>query len=142
MLQHLVLHLLPPCIMFLSDQVAVAQPQLGAARETIKALVAWSTGLPEDQKPRAYGVLLPTLGLLLDPEGEDSHTSGLHQVSVMALLGLAQGAPKAFRDATLAMPEDERGRLERAIRSAVGGQAKVAPATGVEKKGIELRSFG
>lgn len=115
-----------------------------STRELIKGLVIWCSGLTDNIKPRAYAVLLPTLCLLLDPPG-----SLLHGIATSTMLNLAQGSPLAFRDATMSMPEAERGRLEKAVREAVGGQGqgKVGSGAGqgmqsAERVGIELRSFG
>ena len=98
--------------------------------------------MPEDLKPRAFGVLLPTLTLLLDPSS-DGTTSALHTVATTALLGLAQTGPQAFKDATQAMDEGDRGILEKAVRDAVGQRASQSgPGSAGEKRVIELKSFG
>ncbi|ODN88477.1 clathrin-coated vesicle protein [Cryptococcus wingfieldii CBS 7118] len=154
-LQHTTLNLLPFMIGYISETVvahatkAESAPPLGGVREVVKALVAWGTGLPEEgrQRARGYGVLLPTLCIMLDPPGSAS-TSGpsqLHGVATGVLLGLAQSSPVAFKEATMAMKEGDRGELEKAVREAIGG-GKQGQGQGVgkekEKKGIELRSFG
>jgi hypothetical protein len=158
-LQHLALHLLPPLITFISETVVHASTsssgnsdtnlQLEELRETIKALVNYSSSLPDEHKPKGYAILLPTLCLLLDPPDEETQ-SALHLLGTTTLLGLAQREPKAFKDATQAMGEGERSGLEIAVREAVGRRAGVASGgavagaggIGAEKKGIELRSFG
>lgn len=155
-LQHCALHLLPPLISFIADSVVASASAAGpvspsitdGVRESIKGLVQWSQGLPEPVRPRAYAVLLPTLCLLLDPETEASGGTGapssaMHAIATNTMLRLAQESPGAFRDATARMEQGERGRLERAVRDAVGGQdrGKGQPAK-EERKGIELRSFG
>ncbi|WWD21891.1 hypothetical protein CI109_106379 [Kwoniella shandongensis] len=156
-LQHAALHLLPPMITFISDSVVSSATNPGSAppegvREIVKSLVGWVSGLSEenDAKSRGYGVLLPTLCLMLDPPGSSGGHQGqgqLHVIATGVLLGLAQGSPKAFKDATMGMGEGERGELEKAIREAVGargqgGAGGAGGAGGVEKKGIELKSFG
>lgn len=102
--------------------------------------------MPDEHKARGYGVVLPTLCLMLDPPGSTSQgqsASQLHGVAAAVLLGLAQSGPTAFKEATMAMKEGERGELEHAIRDAVG-QKQGAANGGVakERKGIELKSFG
>lgn len=114
-----------------------------SVREIVKALVMWSGAVPESIKPRAYAVLLPTLCLLLDPPNDEGRST-LHAIATTTMLGLAQSSPAAFKDATQALPEGERGRLEKAIRDAVGQarEGKVGPGVGADRRGIELRSFG
>ncbi|WVO22834.1 uncharacterized protein IAS62_004177 [Cryptococcus decagattii] len=151
-LQHSTLHLLPPMITYISDNVVAHAtnpdyaPPLEGIQAVIKSLVSWSTGLPDEHKARGYGVVLPTLCLMLDPPGSTSQgqsASQLHGVAAAVLLGLAQSGPTAFKEATMAMKEGERGELEHAIRDAVG-QKQGAANGGVakERKGIELKSFG
>ncbi|KIR37913.1 clathrin-coated vesicle protein [Cryptococcus deuterogattii 99/473] len=151
-LQHSTLHLLPPMITYISDNVVAHAtnpdyaPPLEGIQAVIKSLVSWSTGLPDEHKPRGYGVVLPTLCLMLDPPGSTSQgqsATQLHGVAAAVLLGLAQSGPTAFKEATMAMKEGERGELEHAIRDAVG-QKQGAANGGVakERKGIELKSFG
>jgi HEAT repeat protein len=125
-----------------SDVVATALEGLG---QVIRGLVAWCNGLPEDVKPRGYGILVPTLCLLLDPVGSDpAAPTAMHTLATNTLLSLAAASPKAFKDATQAMPEGERVSLERAVRDAVGARAAAKPAASavVERKGIALKSFG
>ncbi|WVQ76597.1 hypothetical protein IAR50_006269 [Cryptococcus sp. DSM 104548] len=152
-LQNTTLNLLPPMIGYISDTVVShathptddKEGSLDGVREVIKALVGWCTALPEELRARGYGVLLPTLCIMLDPPGSSTGQSQLHTVATGVLLGLAQSGPAAFREATGAMGEGERGELERAVREAVGkSQGQNVPSGGVgkEKKGIELRSFG
>ncbi len=130
-------------ITFIAEAVVDdSRPLVEGTRELIKGLVSWCGGLSEQVKPRAYAVLLPTLCLMLDPHG-----SSLNTIATNTMLGLAQSSPLAFKDATMSMPEEERGRLEKAIREAVGGQGKAKAAIGpgmqsAEKRGIELKSFG
>lgn len=151
-LQRATLHLLPPMITYISDNVVAHAtnpdyaPPLEGIQAVIKSLVSWGTGLPEEHKPRGYGVLLPTLCLMLDPPGstgQGQSPSQLHGVAAAVLLGLAQSGPAAFKEATMAMKDGERGELEHAIRDAVG-QKQGAANGGVakERKGIELKSFG
>ncbi|KAK8846574.1 hypothetical protein IAR55_005660 [Kwoniella newhampshirensis] len=156
-LQHAALHLLPPMITFVSDSVVSSAtnpdaPPPEGVQEIIKSLVGWVSALPEDNdtKSRGYGVLLPTLCLMLDPPGSSGGHQGqgqLHVIATGVLLRLAQGSPKAFKDATMSMGEGERGELEKAIREAVnargqGGGGGQLGGGGNEKKGIELKSFG
>lgn len=150
-LQHAALCVLASLISYISDVVVASASAddpdsipLDGVRESIRGLVAWCAGLPEDSKPRGYGVLLPTLCLLLDPESSSS-PSQLHGLATATMLGLAQSAPKAFKDATQAMPEGERAQLERAVREAVGARsAGQAAGMGQDRQrgGIELKSFG
>ena len=142
-LQHAALHLLSPMITFVAEAVITeSRVFVDGTRELIKGLVTWCVGLAEPMKPRAYAVLLPTLCLLLDPPG-----TPLHAIATTTMLNLAQGSPGAFREATMSMPEGERGTLEKAVREAVGGQGQGKGGIGqelavAEKRGIELKSFG
>ncbi|EIW68556.1 hypothetical protein TREMEDRAFT_74089 [Tremella mesenterica DSM 1558] len=146
-LSHLPISLLPPIITFLADSTVSPSPPIEAIKETIKSLVSWCLSIPDTHRARAFGILLPTLSLLLDPESTSaSVTTALHSISTSALLGLAQNSPKDFREATLIMSPEERTRLERSIRDAVGdrgggGGAGGVGVGGMEKKGIELKSF-
>jgi hypothetical protein len=149
-LQHVALHLVSPLITFTAESVAaetagsIAPLTLEGDKQVIKGLVGWTSGLPEASKPRGYAILLPTLALLLDPEAD--RPSGLHIIATTTMLGLAQTSPLSFKESTQAMQEEERGKLEKAIREAVGSQAQAAAnasASGTEaKKVISLRSFG
>ena len=153
-LQHAALHLLSPLITFISEAVlasASSEPSatdmatLEGVKEAIKALINWTAGLTDDIKPRGYAVLLPTLCLLLDPSTSSASAtpSPLHALATSTLLNLAQSAPAAFKDATMSMDVDERKKLEKAVRDRVEiGQARGAQNVGMEKKGIELKSFG
>ncbi|KAL1408350.1 hypothetical protein Q8F55_005159 [Vanrija albida] len=157
-LQHAAMCVLTPLIGYVADTVVAyasatsgggdePAPALDGLKEAIRGLVGWSNGLPEDIKPRGYGILLPTLSLLLDPSSTAASAapSALHALATATLLALAQSSPKAFKDATQAMPEGERAQLEKAIREAIGGGAgggKGAAQAAPERKGIELRSFG
>ncbi|WVR04261.1 hypothetical protein IAU60_001261 [Kwoniella sp. DSM 27419] len=151
-LQHAALHLLPPMISHISEAVvsqasseSVAAVTPEGVREIVRALVGWVTALPEEAKSRGYGVILPTLCLMLDQAGSAGQSpSALHGIATGVLLGLAQGSPKAFKEATGALGDGERGELERAVRDAVGsrGAGGASASARDEKKGIELRSFG
>ncbi|WVW78983.1 hypothetical protein I302_100946 [Kwoniella bestiolae CBS 10118] len=158
-LQHVTLNLLPPMINHISEIVishAMSSSSssndtpidLEGLKEIIKSLVNYVTSLPDEAKSRGYGILLPTLCLLLDPPGSPSGQGQLHTISTGVLLGLAQSNPLAFKDATQTMGEGERGELEKAIRDVVGVRTQQGQnggggiGQGAEKKGIELKSFG
>lgn len=148
-LQYAAMCVLTPMIQHVADTVvSVAAGSAGpraveGVGEVIRGLVTWCGGLPEDVKPRGYGILLPTLCLLLDPTGVEK-PSGLHKVATNTMLQLAQNSPKAFKDATQAMAEGERAGLEKAVRDAVAqaGSSAASGAGAQEKKGIALKSFG
>ncbi|WRT65221.1 uncharacterized protein IL334_002164 [Kwoniella shivajii] len=159
-LQHVALNLLGPMISYISEVVVSqasssdnenqASPE--GIREIVKSLVGWVTGLPEENKSRGYGVLLPTICLMLDPPGTTTTQRGqgqLHKIATGVLLGLAQNSPVAFKEATQSMGEGERSELEQSIRDAIGSNRNVIGNNGSgrdsgnsEKKGIELKSFG
>ena len=153
-LQHAALHLLSPLITFISETVLASASSNSSAsdvmtlegvKEAVKALITWTSGLGDDIKSRGYAVLLPTLCLLLDPTTSStaSTQSPLHALATNTLLNLAQSAPRAFKDATMSMDVDERKKLEKAVRNRVEvGQARGAQGAALEKKGIELKSFG
>lgn len=149
-LQHAAVYLIPQFTTYLADAAVASASdeqsvQVDGVKEVVKALVGWCSGLNDDLKPRAYGVLLPTLCLLLDPSSSGGSPSQLHLIATTTLLGLAQSGPKAFKDATAQMGEGERAGLEKAVRDAVGAQGAAkaaAAAAGADKRGIELKSFG
>lgn len=146
-LQYAALCVLAPMISYISDTVVAfaaagdpASVPLEGVREMLGGLVGWVNGMSEELKPRGYGVLVPTICVLLDP-GEPSEHSALHVLATGTMLGLAQSAPQAFKDATQAMPEGERSSLERAVRETV--QRQQQPGGGEKRGGgIALRSFG
>jgi hypothetical protein len=148
-LQHIALNLISPLINYVAESVVSSSAgeippiQVEGVKQVVKGLVSWTNGMPETAKPRGFAILLPTLSLLLDRDA--SAPSGLHLIATTTMLGLAQASPAAFKDATQAMEEGERGRLEKAVREAVGQRAERAAASGsggMDKKVIELRSFG
>ncbi|ORX36130.1 armadillo-type protein [Kockovaella imperatae] len=143
-LQHASLNLLPPIISFISESLVSSSTDvqsLEAIRETLKCLISWTSGLKDDLKPRGFGVLLPTLCLLLDPPG--TSPSQLHTIATNTLLSLAQSSPSAFKDATMVMDPEERRKLEKAVRDKVEiEQGRGAQVAAGERKGIELKSFG
>ncbi|WWC87367.1 uncharacterized protein L201_002256 [Kwoniella dendrophila CBS 6074] len=155
-LQHVALNLLGPMINFISETVVsqaissgTSQPE--GIREIIKSLVGWVTSLPDENqsKSRGYSILLPTLCLMLDPPGLSlAEKDQLHIISTGVLLGLAQSNPISFKEATQSMKEGERLELEKAIRDTIqnsqsqnGSSHIIGGGGGVEKKGIELKSF-
>lgn len=119
--------------------VSESVSSVDGVREVVKSLIQWTAGINDDIKPRAFAALLPTLCLLLDTP-DSQITSPLHAIATTSLLGLAQSGPTAFKEATQAMNEGERGRLEKAVRDAVGQKTQAPPAA-MEKRGIELKSF-
>lgn len=145
-LQHIALHLISPLVGFVAESVAASTAgelpavTVEGVKQVVKALFTWTSGLPEQSRARGYAVLLPTLSLLLDSEADQP--SPLHLIATTTMLGLAQSSPGAFKDATLAMQEDERARLEKAVRESVGRQVNRDAGAGVDKKVIELKSFG
>jgi hypothetical protein len=146
-LQHAALCVVAALVSYVAEVVVAtagaddaASVPLDGVREVLRGLVAWCAGLPESAKARGYGVLLPTLALLLDPA--EQPPSPLHGLATATMLGLAQSAPKAFKDATQAMPEGERAQLERAVREAVSARSGPVPQQQRGAAGIELKSFG
>ena len=148
-LQHATLHLITPLINYVADTVVMSDEDvpIEGLKQVVKGLVTWTSGLPESIRGRGYAVLLPTLCLLLDPDSTSASTSGnaptaLHLIATTTMLGLAQSSPIAFKDVTQVMPEEERVRLEKAVREAVGTVQAGTAQVGMDKKVIELRSFG
>jgi hypothetical protein len=129
---------------YLADSVVADTPPVEGVREVVKSLSTWCNGLKEDVRSRGYAVLLPTLCLLLDPETGGGSSTGLHNVATGMMLALAQSSAGAFKEATMKMDSEERGRLEKAVREAVGGQARQSRQINEDDRrgGIELRSFG
>ena len=139
-LQHATLHLLPPVVTFISDSVVENSTAVEPMKEAIKGLISWVSSLPDTLRPRGYGLLLPTLCLLLDPP--NTPPTPLHVLATNTLLSLAQNSPGAFKDATMVMEEGERKKLEKAVREKVESRSKGGPQGAAERKGIELKSFG
>jgi hypothetical protein len=77
--------------------------------------------------------------LLLDPELK---SNPVHDMAVSQLLELAVQAPVAFKEATSALEEPIRVRLETAVRQAVATRQSGAKTTSAIKPQISLKSFG
>jgi hypothetical protein len=86
-----------------------------------------------------YAVLLPTLILLLDPELK---SNPVHDMAVARLLDLAMQSPVAFKEATGALDDVLRTRLETAVRQAVAAKHSSNKPTVHAKPQISLKSFG
>lgn len=133
--------------------------QLAMADEIFKALTALFSSLPEDLRksrtpqsassrrtltispticagPRALGILMPVMILLLDPAR--TPPTKMHGQAVRQLLALAALSPSAFKEATGKLEPQMRDTLETSVRQAVGGRG---PATDAPKPQISLRSF-
>lgn len=86
--------------------------------------------------PRALGVLMPPMILLLDPGR--TPPSAFHAQSVAQLLSFAASSPTAFKEATSKLDPQMRESLESSVRQALGNKALTSEAP---KPQISLRSF-
>lgn len=93
--------------------------------------------IPNNVGPRMFGVLLPTITLLLDPS--KSNPSPFHSLAVTQLLSFATMAPTDFKEATGKMDAAAREVLESSMRQALGTRANANQQT--SKPQISLRSF-
>jgi hypothetical protein len=135
--------LIPGMIRFVASIAAGEQEtsptSLHALGEVINAMTSFFSTLPEENRARMLGVIIPTLILLFEPQPSKAVDSPTHKLAVKTLLGLATSAPAAFREATGKLDGDRKTKLETVIREALadsgGGSAKAAKPT------IALRSF-
>ena len=87
---------------------------------------------------RLLGVLIPAIGLLLDPTSPDPPT--IHSLAVAQLLSLATASPVAFKEATAKLDATAKDILESSIRQAIGSNGASAGQSS-SKPQISLRSF-
>ncbi|KAJ2921172.1 hypothetical protein H1R20_g15918, partial [Candolleomyces eurysporus] len=119
----------------------LTEVQLAAIGEIWKAFAAFFGATPDDFKPRALGVLLPTIALLLttNPPAQGPGAS-LSTQTIAQLLSFATASPAAFKDAAAKLEPPVREMLEQSIRKAVGGSAAAAQQPAAKPQ-ISLRSF-
>ncbi len=143
----------------MAGEETALQNHLPAVGEIIKAFGTLFTTVPEDLREswcmpfrlefsndlaatgvRAFGVLLPTLTLLLDPSSQAAppplHTQALNQ-----LLIFASSSPVPFKEATGKLDPETRERLESSVRNALSNKLTGAMAQQAAKPQISLRSF-
>lgn len=162
-LQSCVAHILPDMIRYLStastsaDNLNPKSPLWAGAKEIVQTLVAFVTTVDAAQSEciyrqsalhanrsgplperGGYAVLLPTLILLLDP---DLKSNLAHDLATSQLLDLAVKDPAAFKDATAALDDPIRLRLESAVRQAVTSRQSGQKAAASAKPQISLKSF-
>ncbi|GEM12259.1 clathrin-coated vesicle protein [Rhodotorula toruloides] len=121
----------------------VDEVRLKAVDEVLKAFVAVLAAVAPERKTQSLSVILPTLVLVLSTSRPPPP---LHTIALNYLLTLATSLSLHFKEATAALPEDQRKLLEDSIRAAVGGKAgRGGPAVAKgqeEAPRIELRMFG
>ena len=142
----------------MAGEEAALQSHLPAVGEIIKAFGTLFTTIPEDLREslcmssgpvvlhvlaaagvRAFGILLPTLTLLLDPSQPTPpplHTQALNQ-----LLIFASSSPVFFKEATGKLDQATRERLESSVRNALSNKLSGTAAQQAAKPQISLRSF-
>ncbi|BGP10695.1 hypothetical protein JCM10049v2_006587 [Rhodotorula toruloides] len=116
--------------------------RIKAVDEVLKAFVAVLASVAPERRTQSLSVILPSLVLLLS---SSRPPSPMHTVALNHLLALATSLSLHFKEATAALPEDERKLLEDSIRAAVGGKDRGGPAVAKgqeEAPRIELRMFG
>ncbi|KAI1790592.1 clathrin-coated vesicle protein [Ganoderma leucocontextum] len=119
-----------------SDEASPPELVMATVGEINKALSTLFLSLSEDLRPRALGVMMPVLILLLDPSRQPP--TPLHTQGVTQLLSLAAVSPAAFKDATGRLEQSMKDTLETSVRQALGGKAQSAEPA---KPQISLRSF-
>lgn len=136
-----------------SDEASPPERVMATVGEINKALSALFLSLSEDLRtyphtvwechyscvwpgPRALGVMMPVLILLLDPSRQPP--TPLHTQGVTQLLSLAAGSPVAFKDATGRLEQSMKDTLETSVRQALGSKAQSAEPA---RPQISLRSF-
>lgn len=112
------------------------EKHLTTVGEIYKAFSVLFGSLAEDLRPRALGVLMPPMILLLDPGR--TPPSAFHAQSVAQLLSFAASSPTAFKEATSKLDPQMRESLESSVRQALGNKALTSEAP---KPQISLRSF-
>ncbi|PIL25912.1 hypothetical protein GSI_11665 [Ganoderma sinense ZZ0214-1] len=119
-----------------SDETSPPERVMATVGEINKAFSALFLSLPEDLRPRALGVVMPVLILLLDPSRQPP--TPLHTQGVTQLLSLAAASPAAFKDATGRLEQTMKDTLETSVRQALGNKAQSAEPA---RPQISLRSF-
>ncbi|KAH9047353.1 hypothetical protein EDB84DRAFT_482223 [Lactarius hengduanensis] len=123
----------------MAGEEAALQSHLPAVGEIIKAFGTLFTTIPEDLRVRAFGVLLPTLTLLLEPS--QSAPPPLHAQALNQLLIFASSSPVSFKEATGKLDQATRERLESSVRNALSNKLTGTAAQQAAKPQISLRSF-
>ncbi|KAH9052913.1 clathrin-coated vesicle protein [Lactarius deliciosus] len=122
----------------MAGEEAALQSHLPAVGEIIKAFGTLFTTIPEDLRVRAFGVLLPTLTLLLEPS--QSTPPPLHAQALNQLLIFASSSPVSFKEATGKLDQATRERLESSVRNALSNKLTGTTAQAAKPQ-ISLRSF-
>lgn len=123
----------------MAGEETALQSHLPAVGEIIKAFGTLFTTIPEDLRVRAFGILLPTLTLLLDPS--QATPPPLHTQALNQLLIFASSSPVAFKEATGKLDQATRERLESSVRTALSNKLSGTAAQQAAKPQISLRSF-
>ncbi|GBE87132.1 clathrin-coated vesicle protein [Sparassis crispa] len=119
-----------------SIEGTVSEQHLAILGEIYKAFSTLFLSIAEDIRPRALGILMPSIILLLDPAR--TTPSSMHSQSVNQLLSFAAASPSAFKEATGKLSPEMRDTLEASIRQVLGNKG---PTTEAPKPQISLRSF-
>jgi hypothetical protein len=147
-LKHCVRLIIPGMIRFVAETAAESngEPERSgnkkqALDEICKAFSSFFGIVPEDQKPRMLGILLPTFMLLLAEPGAPSPDDFIyHSAGIRILLQIASIAPGAFKEATSQLDPQQRTVLESAVREALAGGAS-SNSNRTAKPTIALRNF-
>jgi len=142
----------------MAGEEAALQSHLPAVGEIIKAFGTLFTTIPEDLREslcmsfrppglyvlaaagvRAFGILLPTLTLLLEPS--QPAPPPLHAQALNQLLIFASSSPVSFKEATGKLDQATRERLESSVRNALSNKLTGTAAQQAAKPQISLRSF-
>ncbi|GAA6050947.1 hypothetical protein JCM3770_005337 [Rhodotorula araucariae] len=112
-----------------------------ATDEAVKALVGVLMSVAAERRTQSLSILLPTLILALSARHPPP---ALHSLALSHLLALATTHPVNFKEATVALAEEQRRLLEESIRAAVGQGAGGGGRGGghvEEAPRIELKMF-
>ncbi|GAA5946242.1 hypothetical protein JCM3765_000165 [Sporobolomyces pararoseus] len=121
-------------------------PRYRSLEEVLKAFVAVLMNVDSERRTQSMSIALPTFNLLLSPSA--SPAPAVHSLALSYLLQLASTYSIHFKEATAALPEDQRKLLEESIRASVkgsggtrGGGGGGARNESLETPKIELKLF-
>ncbi|KAJ7582455.1 clathrin-coated vesicle protein, partial [Mycena floridula] len=118
---------------------SISDGQAAGIVEVWKAFAAFFGSVPEEQRTRVLGVILPTITLLL----ASPQSTPVVAQSITQLLWFATSSPAAFKEVAGKLEPATRELLEASVRRAVGGtnSSSAGSQASAVKPQISLRSF-
>ncbi|KAK7064864.1 clathrin-coated vesicle protein [Favolaschia claudopus] len=123
----------------LVSEGSITEPHAAAIGEVWKAFSAFFNSVPEADRTRLLGVLLPTITLLLT--NPQAAATAVTSQGVKELLSYATSSPAAFKEAAAKLDPATRELLEQSVRRAVGAGSQSSASQTTAKPQISLRSF-